>query len=149
MPYTDYFDNVHYNISGIVFRHLMLWETYILKGRRLTSDAELVNLLVDARKAGRITREQTLEALDSAIIVIAEDDDNRKYVIAAEVSRTLDNLDITHASRRAGIMGDATGYPHIAVAIAQSVAPFQRKLAATEGVAIIQMPIEQDTRKCI
>ena len=141
MRYIDYFDHVHYNINSIVFRHLALCRTYILKGRRLHSDAELVDLLVDARKAGRITREQILEVFDTDIVVTAEDDDGRKYVIVAEVSRTLDDSDITHAALCARIMGDATGYPHLAVAIAQIVAALQqRELAASEGVVIAITP---------
>ena len=141
MPYADYFDHVHYNISGIVYRHLMLWGTYILKGRRLHSDAELVNLLFAARKAGRITREQIIEVFDTDIVVTAEDDDGQKYVIVAEVSRRLDDRDITHAAQCARIMGDATGYPHLAVAIAQAVASLQQcELAASEDVVIALTP---------
>jgi hypothetical protein len=136
MPYADYFDHVHYNTNGIVFRHLALCGTYILKGRKLHNDAELVNLLVDARKASRITHEQIIEVFDTDIVVTAEDDDGRKYVIAAEVSSTLDDSDITHAALCARIMGEATGYPHLGVAIAQAVAPQQRELAASEGVII-------------
>lgn len=89
MPYADYFDHVHYNIDGIVFRHLALWGTYIRKGHRLHNDTELANLLFDARKAGRVTREQIIEVFDTDIVVTAEDDDGQKYVIVAEMSRTL------------------------------------------------------------
>ena len=141
MPYADYFDHVHYNISGIVFGHLALCGTYILKGRRLHNDAELANLLTDARKAGRITREQMIEVFDTDIVVTAEDDDGRKYVIVAEVSSTLDDSDITHSAPCARIMGDATGYPYLAVAIAQTIAALQqRELAASEGVVIALTP---------
>lgn len=148
MPYADYFDHVHYNIDGIVFRHLALCGTYILKGRKLHNDAELVNLLVDARKAGRITREQIIEVFDTDIVVTAEDDDGRKYVIAAEVSSTLDDSNITHAALCARIMGDATGYPHLGVAIAQTVTALQqRELAASEGVVIALTPDPNATRQ--
>ena len=54
---------------------------------------------------------------------------------------TLDDSDITHAALCARIMGDATGYPHLAVAIAQIVAALQqRELAASEGVVIAITP---------
>ena len=132
--------DVHKNITSIVHRYLTLDGTYVLKSGILPQTNELDNILRQARIAGHITREQVQEALDADIIVTAEDDDDRKYVIVAEVSRTLDNTDITRAAQRARIMGDATGYSHIAIAIAQTIALQQQELAASENVAIVQMP---------
>ncbi len=132
--------DVHRNISSIVHRYLMLEGTYVLKGGNLPQTNELDNILRQARVAGRITREQIREIMDTDIIATAEDDDDRKYVIAAEVAHTLDDSDITRAAQRSRIMGDAMEIAGVAVAIAPRVSPQQRELAASQGVAIVQIP---------
>ena len=132
--------DVHRNISSIVGRYLALEGTYVLKGGNLPQTNELDNILRQARTDGRITREQVQEVRDTDIIVTAEDDDDRKYVIVAEVAHTLDDSDITRAAQRSRIMADAMEIAGIAVAIAPRIAPQQRELAASEGVAIVQIP---------
>ena len=132
--------DVHKNISSIVPRYLTLHGTYVLKSGILPQTNELDNILLQARRDGRITLEQTLEALDADIIATAEDDDDRKYVIVAEVAHTLDDSDITRAIQRSRIMADAMAITGIAVAIAPRVALHQRELAALEGVTIVQIP---------
>ena len=132
--------DVHKNISSIVPRYLMLHGTYVLKSGILPQTNELDNILLQARRDGRITLEQTLEALDADIIATAEDDDDRKYVIVAEVAHTLDDSDITRANQRSRIMADAMAITGIAVAIAPRIALHQRELAALEGVTIVQIP---------
>ena len=137
--------DVHKNISSIVPRYLMLHGTYVLKSGILPQTNELDNILLQARRDGRITLEQTLEALDADIIATAEDDDDRKYVIVAEVAHTLDDSDITRANQRSRIMADAMAITGIAVAIAPRIALHQRELAALEGVTIVQTPDADST----
>ena len=137
--------DVHKNISSIVPRYLMLHGTYVLKSGILPQTNELDNILLQARRDGRITLEQTLEALDADIIATAEDDDDRKYVIVAEVAHTLDDRDITRANQRSRIMADAMAITGIAVAIAPRIALHQRELAALEGVTIVQTPDADST----
>ena len=137
--------DVHKNISSIVPRYLMLHGTYVLKSGILPQTNELDNILLQARRDGRITLEQTLEALDADIIATAEDDDDRKYVIVAEVAHTLDDSDITRANQRSQIMADAMAITGIAVAIAPRIALHQRELAASEGVTIVQIPDADST----
>lgn len=132
--------DVHRNISSIVHRYLMLQGTYVLKGGNLPQTNELDNILRQARVDGRITREQIWEIMDTDIIATAEDDADRKYVIAAEVAHTLDDSDITRAAQRSRIMGDAMEITGVAVAIAPRVAPQQQELAASQGVVIVQIP---------
>ena len=132
--------DVHKNISSIVYRYLMLEGTYVLKSGILPQTNELDNILRQARRDGRITREQVQEVLDADIIVTAENDDDRKYVIVAEVAHTLDDSDITRAAQRSRIMADAMEIAGIAVAIAPRIAPQQRELAASEGVTIVEIP---------
>ncbi len=132
--------DVHKNISSIVHRYLTLQGTYVLKSGILPQANELDNILRQSRADGRITRDQVQEVLDADIVVTAEDDDDRKHVIVAEVAYTLDDSDITRAAQRARIMADAMAIPGIAVAIAPRIAPQQRELATSEGVAIVQIP---------
>ena len=132
--------DVHKNISSIVYRYLMLEGTYVLKSSTLPQTNELDSILRQARVDGRITREQVQEVLDADIIVTAEDDDDRKHVIVAEVAHTLDDSDITRAAQRSRIMADAMAIVGIAVAIAPMVAQQQQELAASEGVTIVQIP---------
>ena len=132
--------DVHKNITSIVHRYLMLQGTYVLKSEILPQTNELDNILRQARVDGRITREQVQEVLDADIIVTAEDDDDRKYVIVAEVAHTLDDSDITRAAQRSRIMADAMEIASVAVAIAPRIAPQQRELAAAEGVTIVPIP---------
>ena len=132
--------DVHKNISSIVHRYLMLQGTYVLKSGILPQTNELDNILRQARIDGRITREQVQEVLDADIIVTAEDDDDLKYVIVAEVAHTLDDSDITRAAQRSQIMADAMDIAGVAVAIAPRVASQQHEFAASEGVAIVQIP---------
>ncbi len=132
--------DVHKNISSIVYRYLMLEGTYVLKSSTLPQTNELDSILRQARVDGRITREQVQEVLDADIVVTAEDDDDRKHVIVAEVAHTLEDSDITRAAQRSRIMADAMAIVGIAVAIAPMVAPQQQELAASEGVTIVQIP---------
>lgn len=132
--------DVHKNISSIVYRYLMLEGTYVLKSSTLPQTNELDSILRQARVDGRITREQVQEVLDADIVVTAEDDDDRKHVIVAEVAHTLEDSDITRAAQRSRIMADAMALVGIAVAIAPMVAPQQQELAASEGVTIVQIP---------
>ena len=132
--------DVHKNISSIVYRYLMLEGTYVLKSSTLPQTNELDSILRQARVDGRITREQVQEVLDADIVVTAEDDDDRKHVIVAEVAHTLDDSDIIRAAQRSRIMADAMEIAGIAVAIAPRIAPQQQELAASEGVTIVQMP---------
>ena len=132
--------DVHKNISSIVHRYLMLEGVYVLKSSALPQTNELDNVLRQARADGRITRDQVQEVLDADIVVTAEDDDDRKYVIVAEVAYTLDDSDITRAAQRARIIADAMAIPGIAVAIAPRIAPQQRELATSEEVTVVQIP---------
>ena len=132
--------DVHKNSSSIVHRYLMLEGTYVLKSGILPQSNELDNILRQARIEGRITREQVQEAIDTDVILTAEDDDDRKYVIAAEVAHTLDDRDITRAAQRSRIMADAMQIDGIAIAIAPRIAPQQQELAASEGVTVVQIP---------
>ena len=132
--------DVHKNISSIVHRYLMLQGTYVLKSGILPQSNELDSILRQARTDGRITRDQVQEVLDTDMIVTAEDDDDQKYVIAAEVAHTLDDRDITRAAQRSRIMADAMQIDGIAIAIAPRIAPQQRELAASEGVTVVQIP---------
>ena len=131
---------MHRNISSIVGRYLALEGTYVLKGGNLPQTNELDNILRQARTEGRITREQVQEVRDADIIVTAEDDYDRKYVIVAEVAHTLDDGDIIRAAQRSRIMADALEITGISVAIAPRVAPQQQELAASEEVTIVQIP---------
>ncbi len=132
--------DVHKNISSIVYRYLMLEGAYVLKSGILPQTNELDSILRQARIDGRISREQIIDLVETDIIVIAEDDDGQKRVIVAEVSQTLADSDITRAAQRAGIMGVAMETDYIPVAIAPTVAPQQRELAASQGVTIVQFP---------
>ena len=138
--------DVHSRIPGIVFRHLMLERTHILKARGMPQANELENILLDARDAGRITREDILEVMEADVIVTAQDRERETYVITGEISRTLDNSDITRAAERARIMSAATGHPAIALAIAQNVAAPQEEFARSQGVTVIRIEADGATR---
>ncbi len=139
--------DVHSRIPGIVFRHLMLERTHILKARGMPQANELENILLDARDAGRITREDILEVMEADVIVTAQDRERETYVITGEISRTLDNSDITRAAERARIMSATTGHPAIALAIAQNVAAPQEEFARSQGVTVIRIEADGATRQ--
>ena len=139
--------DVHSRIPGIVFRHLMLERTHILKARGMPQANELENILLDARDAGRITREDILEVTEADVIVTAQDRERETYVITGEISRTLDNSDITRAAERARIMSATTGHPAIALAIAQNVAALQEEFARSQGVTVIRIEADGATRQ--
>ena len=134
--------DVYQRIPGIVFRNLALERTRILKGWSLPQTNELDSILFDARDAGRITSDDVLEVMETDIIVTARDKEGIMHVVAGEISRTLDDSDVNRAVERARILGAAMGHPHIAIAIAQTIAPPQEELAAAQEVTIVQLPAD-------
>ena len=139
--------DVHSRIPGIVFRHLRLERTYILKARGMSQVNELENILLDARDAGRITREDILEVMEADVIVTAQNREREAYVITGEISITLDNSDITRAAERARIMSAATGHTAVALAIAQNVAAPQEEFARLQGVKVIRIEADGAARQ--
>ena len=125
----------HHNIASLVHEELDIVRIRVLKSLSLPSYDIISNLIDAAEDAGRISMEQGLQVMQLDIILSAEFKEDRSRVgVAIEVSRIIDDSDITRARERADMLSAAVETPTIAAVLGGSIQPQQQRLADGLGV---------------
>ena len=131
----------HHNIASLVHEELDIIRIRVLKSLSLPSYDIIHNLIDAAEDAGRISAEQGFQVMQLDIILSAEFKEDRSRVgVALEVSRVIDDSDITRARERADILGVAVETPTIAAVLGGSIQPQQQRLAERLGVRTVINP---------
>ena len=135
---SDYEFKVEKNIGSFAGEHLRIRRTKVLKGPRTGLDYELTELVEDAEDNGVITEEQNHELGRSDLIFAGRRrTDGADLHVAAEISITIGNNDITRAAQRAGILELVTGQPVIPAVIGAHIDEDRATLAHANNVAVI------------
>ena len=125
----------HHNIASLVHEELNIARIRVLKSLSLPSYDIISNLIDAAEDAGRISMEQGFQVMQLDIILSAEFKEDRSRVgVAIEVSRIIDDSDITRARERADMLSAAVETPTIAAVLGGSIQPQQQRLADRLGV---------------
>ena len=125
----------HHNIASLVHEELNIARIRVLKSLSLPSYDIISNLIDAAEDAGRISMEQGFQVMQLDIILSAEFKEDRSRVgVAIEVSRIIDDSDITRARERADMLSAAVETPTIAAVLGGSIQPQQQRLADGLGV---------------
>ena len=132
----------HHNIASLVHEELDIVRIRVLKSRSLPSYDILNNLIDGAEDAGRISTEQGFQIMQLDIILSAvfKEDRATRVGVAIEVSRVIDDSDITRARERADILSAAVETPTIAAVLGGSIQPPQQRLAERLDVRTIINP---------
>lgn len=139
--YQDYLveRRVHGSIYGLVWQHFGFSHTQILRSGYIHPDNALWDLMVAAANRGDIPHDGIGELLEADLLLRARLPDSTEQVhVAVEVSRTIDNTDITRARERADLLAAAAGTEGRAVVIGTIIPEPQRQLADAMGVAVFQ-----------
>lgn len=135
---SDYEFKVEKNIGSLAGEHLRIRRTKVLKGPRTGLDYELTELVEDAEDNGVITEEQNHELGRSDLIFAGRRrTDGADLYVAAEISITIGNSDITRAVQRAGILELVTGQSVIPAVIGAHIDEDRATLATNNNVAVI------------
>ncbi len=135
---SDYEFKVEKNIGSLAGEHLRIRRTKVLKGPGTGLDYELTELVEDAEDNGVITEEQNHELGRSDLIFAGRRrTDGANLHVAAEISITIGNIDITRAAHRAGILELVTGQPVIPAVIGAHIDEDRSALANANSVAVI------------
>ena len=135
---SDYEFKVEKNIGSLAGEHLRIRRTKVLKGPRTGLDYELTELVEDAEDNGVITEEQNHELGRSDLIFAGRRrTDGADLYVAAEISITIGNSDITRAAQRAGILELVTGQSVIPAVIGAHIDEDRATLATNNNVAVI------------
>ena len=132
-------EKVNANIHSILAQHLPIpfRSGKILKSAFGHIDEQFSDALYDAADDGLIDNAALASAFASDIIVAGgRRGESGSIYLVAEVSRTINNDDITRAYERARTIGVATGSETMAAAIGGFVAPPQTRLADELGVRV-------------
>lgn len=125
------------NIGNLLHQHsgLDLGLITVLKSNSGPTDPATELRLADARRAQRISREEYQDLHLSDLIVQADDlTDGAELYLAVEVSRTLNQYDISRIERRARLLGQAMNAPARGVVVAAEIPVPQQRQAAAAGV---------------
>lgn len=132
-------DKVSANIHSILAQHLPIpfRSREILKSAFGHIDEQFSDALYDAADAGLIDNAALASAFATDIIIGCGRRGERENIyLVGEISRTINNDDITRAYERARTIGVATGADTMAAAIGGFVAPPQTRLADELGVRV-------------
>ena len=131
--------DTHRNIVNLLQgNHPGLRRIVILKSDLIPFATELNNRIDDAEDEGLITAEErkALRAVD--LVVRAIDRDTRETIyFAVEVSRTVNNHDVTRAADRAAILGRIVQEQGIGAVVGGAVIPQAVQRAQERGVSVI------------
>ena len=135
---SDYEFKVEKNIGSLAGEYLRIRRTRVLKGPRAGLDYEFTERVEDAEDNGIITEEQNHELGRSDLIFAGRRrTDGADLHVAAEISITIGNIDITRAAHRAGILELVTGQPVMPVVIGAHIDDDRVALANANSVAVI------------
>ena len=137
----NYEIKIEKNIGSIAGRHLQVRRINILKGAWIGLAPSLMDLIEQAEDDGIITEEQSYElGLTDLIFDGRRRDDASVLHVAAEISVTIGNTDITRATERASILRDVINQPVVPAVIGSRIDDTRAAMAAANDVAVILMP---------
>ena len=132
---------VERNLRSIAGQHLHLRNIAILRSSRPDWSNEFDNLIQEAVDQGLITEEQSYEVWDTDLIFVGTPrGDTTSIYVAAEVSITAGDDDITRAANRAGLIAQATRRPVTPVVICANVDDPRHALATRHNATVIPHP---------
>ncbi len=135
---SDYEFKVEKNIGSLAGEYLRIRRTRVLKGPRAGLDYEFTERVEDAEDNGIITEEQNHELGRSDLIFAGRRrTDGTDLHVAAEISITIGNIDITRAAHRAGILELVIGQPVMPTVIGAHIDEDWAALANANSVAVI------------
>jgi len=136
---------LHGNIRPLVCQRFGLRWPAILKSRFISLDPALYEQLYAAESGGVITEDQILQLEQADFILSAQRKETRAALyLVVEVSRTINDGDITRASSRAATLAAATGAETLALVVGNFIPAPQERRARELQVAIIQRPETED-----
>ena len=129
---------VHNSILNIAKDHLDLTHGRVLKSSVISMTQRLRDDVDNAEEQGLITYDAAAELHVVDLIIRGRRRSDRTYVHAAiEVSRTINDDDITRARDRARTLSTVVGEEAMAVVVGETVNPPQQALADREGVRVV------------
>ncbi len=135
---SDYEFKVEKNIGSLAGEYLRIRRTRVLKGPRAGLDYEFTERIEDAEDNGIITEEQNHELGQSDLIFAGRRrTDGTDLHVAAEISITIGNIDITRAAHRAGILELVIGQPVMPAVVGAHIDEDRAALANANSVAVI------------
>ena len=138
---ANYELKVQKNLGSIAGQHLRLRRTRTLKGPRTDDDQNLRNRVDDAEDSGIITESENHDMwLLDLIFSGRRRDDGNEVLVAAEISITAGDDDISRAKERAETLHKATDNETIPVVIAEHIDRERQDAAEQAGVFIIPVP---------
>ena len=137
----NYQAKVERNLRSIAGQYLHLRNIAILRSSARDVSPEFDNLIQEAIDQGLITEEQSYEVWDTDLIFVGTSrGDATPIYVAAEVSVTAGDTDITRAAHRAELVSQATRLPVTPVIICANVDDPRQALATRRNVAVIPHP---------
>ena len=132
---------VQKNLGSIAGQHLRLRRIRTLKGPRADDDQDLRNRVDDAEDGGIITESENHDMwLLDLIFSGRRRDDGKEVLVAAEISITAGDDDISRAKDRAEVLRRAANTETISVVIAEHIDQERCEAAEQAGVVIIPVP---------
>ena len=137
----NYEFKIEKNIASIAGRHLQVRRTNVLKGAWTALAPDLMDLIEQAEDDGIITGDQSYElGLTDLIFDGRRRDDASVLHVAAEVSITIGDIDITRATERADILRAVINQPVVPAVIGSRIDDARAAMAAANNVTLILMP---------
>lgn len=128
---------VQNSIHSLIFRRLGFTHTQVLRSQSIPPEQSFHDFMWDAVAQNRIVRDDIGRLLAADLLLRARLPDSTEQVhVAVEVSRTVDDIDITRARERADLLAAAAGTAGRAVVIGTIIPEPQRQLADAMGVAV-------------
>ena len=138
---ANYEFKVQKNLGSIAGQHLRLRRIRTLKGPRADDDQDLRNRVDDAEDGGIITESENHDMwLLDLIFSGRRRDDGKEVLVAAEISITTGDDDISRAKDRAEVLRRAANTETISVVIAEHIDQERYEAAEQAGVVIIPVP---------
>ena len=138
---ANYEFKVQKNLGSIAGQHLRLRRIRMLKGPRADDDQDLRNRVDDAEDGGIITESENHDMwLLDLIFSGRRRDDGKEVLVAAEISITAGDDDISRAKDRAEVLRRAANTETISVVIAEHIDQERYEAAEQAGVVIIPVP---------
>ncbi len=135
---TNYEARVERNLPAIAAEHLRMQNTVVLRGSRPDHNPALKSIVEEAVREGRITLQQSADFWPIDLVFTGQEPgaETPTYV-AAEVSITATQEDVTRAARRARILAIAAGHPVTAAVVATNIDHRHRLTAQDVGVTVL------------
>ena len=138
---ANYERKVADNIGSIAGQHLLMRRPTVLRATGIALDPAIYDLVEQAEDAGRITPEQVNDLLRIDLIFTGRHrPDGAITHVAAELSITIGDDDITRASNRADILAQAINLPVLPAVIGSRIDRQRTALAAEKNVTVILEP---------